>query len=132
MKAKGNKQDSKFEINLLDRCLECLQNLGMPPNVRYIASLVLSNLKSDQINSFLSKFITQMTFEEFATQSFMATQDIEKTEKYLSSLIDFVDKDKIFREFIIPKNNEVVQTKSWSPVQHLHALSCNPVLFSYA
>ena len=108
IEVKGNGKDSKFEINLLDRCLKSLQKTAMSSNVRYITSLVLSNLKSDQLKSFLPKFITQMTFEEFATQSFMATHDIDKTEEHLLFLFDFVDKDNIFREFIIPKNNEVL------------------------
>ena len=107
-KAKGEGHDSHFDINLLQHCLDILNETSMATELRYRTSLVLASLGNEQIISFLTIFLTKISFEEFGRLSLMATTDIEKTEEFLKSNIITNGMNDLLRQFIIPKNHEVL------------------------
>ena len=104
---KGNGNDSHFDINLLQHCLNLLNEIEMSADVRYQFSLVLASFQNEQITSFLTTFLTKISLEEFMKLSFMAMTDIDKTEKFLRLNIKTEGVNDIFRDFLVPKNKEV-------------------------
>ena len=106
-KVKGFGRDSHFEINLLQHCLNLLNETELTPNVRYQTSLILASLQNEEITSFLIEFLTKISLEEFMRLHFMATTDFEKTEEFLKSNIKTDGINDLFRDFLVPKNNEV-------------------------
>jgi hypothetical protein len=107
--AKGTAKESQFEINLLHHCLDLLNNIEMASDVRYQTSLIFASLQNEEITSFLTKFLTQISREEFMRLNYMAIIDIVKTEEFLKSNIKTDGLGNLFRDFLIPKNLEFVQ-----------------------
>ena len=106
MKGKGN--DSHFEINLLKFCFDILDQTEILPDVRYQTSLILAALANEEVNSFLTKFLTKMSVKEFTKLCFMAQFDIQKTEEFLKANINTKGINDLLRDFLVPKNNEVL------------------------
>ena len=101
--------DSDFDINLLQHCLDILNETDMPSNIRYRTSLILAGLQNEYITTFLITFLPKMSLEEFMQISFMATTNIERTEEFLRSNIKAVEgMTNAFRQFLVPKNKEVL------------------------
>ena len=79
----GDGKDSHFEINLLQHCLNLLNNIEMSPDVRYQTSLILTSLQNEKITSFLTTFLTQISREKYMELYYESTTDIRNTEKLL-------------------------------------------------
>ena len=79
----------------------------MTADIRYRTSVILASLENEDITSFLTTFLTKMSRDQFMQISYMATIDIEKTEKFLKSNINTDGMSNLFRQFLIPKNKEV-------------------------
>ena len=106
----GDGKDSHFEINLLQHCLNLLNNIEMSPDVRYQTSLILTSLQNEKITSFLTTFLTQISREKYMELYYESTTDIRNTEKFLKSNIKTQGINDLFRDFLIPKNNEVISS----------------------
>ena len=104
----GDGKDSHFEINLLQHCLNLLNNIEMSPDVRYQTSLILTSLQNEKITSFLTTFLTQISREKYMELYYESTTDIRNTEKFLKSNIKTQGINDLFRDFLIPKNKEVI------------------------
>ena len=107
-KAKGKGNDSHFDINLLQHCLEKLNETEITSNLRFRTSLILASLQNADITIFLTSFLTKISREEFEHLYLMATIDIEKTEEFLKLNIDTRGMNNLFKQFLIPKNKMVL------------------------
>ena len=114
MRGKGN--DSLFEINLIQHCLDVLNHAAMTPDVRYQTALILASLENKEIDSFLTTFLTKMSIEQFTKLHCMATIDIQKTEEFLKSNIRIGGLNDLFRDFLVPKNHEVTSSFIYSHI----------------
>ena len=110
-KAKGKGNDSNFDINLLQHCLDKLSETEITSNLRFRTSLILASLQNADITIFLTSFLTKISREEFEHLYLMATINIEKTEDFLKSNIETKGVTDLFRQFLIPKNKEVLCIK---------------------
>ena len=110
-KAKGSGNDSHFEINLLQHFFRVLNKAEMSSEIRYRTSLILASLENEQINTFLTTFLTKISYEELMELCCMATVDIQTTEEFLKSNIETDAIKNIFRDFLVPKNRQVTLFK---------------------
>ena len=106
---KAKEYDSDFDINLLQHCLDTLIDIKIPTNIRYQISLILGSLRNDKITSFLTKFLTRISREEFLEVYSMATMQTKKAEEFLKSNVNIKGIDNIFREL----NQEVHKYCRW-------------------
>ena len=61
----GDGKDSHFEINLLQYCLNLLDDIELSPIGRYKISLILASLQNEKISSFLASFLTKIGRKKF-------------------------------------------------------------------
>ena len=101
-------KESEFEIELLEYCLKLADKLEINLDIRYKTALVLSGLKSNRINQFIPNFLTKMNYQEYLMSCMLALNDLAKTTAHLNSQISTEGITDMFRDFILPKNNEVI------------------------
>jgi len=91
IKEKNTTKPSPFDIELLDQILAILMDLEMTPKNRLLCGLVLSSYEfehTQQIKSFLPKFLKKMTHDQMQLAAYHATNCYNETEDFITKMID--------------------------------------------